>query len=105
VVDPAERVGDAVLAAVSNQDDAGVRDGLAALGAPLERLVGREVDRPGLPVSSVKSPRDDVLEAAEGRAPLSRRFADAEAILGVNTDPAPAASDPTHAREARARGR
>src|SRR5439155_9581357 len=91
VIDRAERVADAVLSAVADEQDAGVADLLAAVGAHAESgvSVGRG-DPPGLPMRALQDPGHDVLEAAEGRLALTDRLGGPKSLVAVHRDPTPA---------------
>ena len=97
MVGGAEVVGDAVLAPVADEEDVDLaelaRRSASRLSAVVER--GGSVSSPGLPVRRPGSPRDDVLEPAEGRAALARRLVGAEAVVGVDGGPAPGACSVT----------
>src|SRR3954462_8005122 len=96
VVDGAEGVRDAVLAAMADQRHADVPERGSAMRAGLERRLERRrlVGRPWLPVAAVEGPRDDVLEPAEDRAALARRLGHPEPVLAVDVRAAPGAAFP-----------
>src|SRR3954452_1409798 len=98
MVDGAEAVGDAMLAAVANQDDADVVELFAALragGRPL--LDGEGLDRlAGLPVSALDCPRHHVLEPTEGGPALTGGLIQAEAVVCVDARAAPRAALSRH---------
>ena len=94
MVGVAERVGDAVLAAMADDDDVRVRERRRALRAATQAVTGVRVDAreaPGVPVRALDDPRDDVLQTAEDGEPLAGRFSRAKALVLVDSDPAPAA--------------
>src|SRR5215210_3479236 len=99
VLHAAEGVGDAVLAAVADEQDVGVLERAPAAHTAAEALPGVAGAQDGarLPVRALDRPRDDVLEPAEDRAPLAGGFGHAEALVLADLDPAPAARQPLHA--------
>jgi hypothetical protein len=99
MIRPAERVGDAVLAAVVDEHDTRVVDVDAALRAPLELWIGcrTSCQRPGIPVRPLHHPRDDMLEPAEDRNPLARLLRGPEALVRIDGHPAPATALTRHA--------
>ena len=94
MVDRAEGVGDAVLAAMADADDVDLAELGPALRAAEWTLVdpGRLGELAGVPVRSLDRPRDDVLEATEGGAARAGGLVDAEAVVELDRRPAPATS-------------
>ena len=94
MVDAAERVGDPVLAAVADEQDAARRRAAPPQWAQRPEAVvgvaGLE-DRPRLPVRALDHPRHDVLEAAERGPALARGLRRAEAVVRLDVVAAPAA--------------
>src|SRR5512132_979734 len=92
VIDAAERVGDAVLAAVADEQDAAVAQRTAAMRAAAEAVVGLAGahDRPRVPVRALDGPGHDVLEAAEGGLALTLGLGRAKTLVRTDLDPAPA---------------
>lgn len=82
-----------MLAAVAHEQDVDLAELPPALSALSQAFVDRPrlLDRPRLPVRALNRPRDHVLEAAEGRAPLPRRLVEAEPVVGLHLRPAPGA--------------
>src|ERR671915_80600 len=91
VVDGAEGVRDAVLAAVAHEHQVNVAEDGAALCAGLERVCDspRLDDLARLPVSALDRPRDYVLEPAEGRLARPGELLDAPAVVPLDLTPAP----------------
>ena len=73
VIDAAERVGDAVLAAMADEQHAAVAQRAAAVRAAAQAVVGLTGahERPRIPVGALDGPRHDVLQAAEGGLALA----------------------------------
>src|SRR3954470_21543430 len=91
VVERAEGVADAVLAAAADEQDARLADLLAAVRADPQAGVGIGAgDPPGLPVRALQRPRHDVLEPAEGRAALAHGLGGTEALVAIDVVAAPA---------------
>ena len=107
MVDAAEGVGDAVLAAMAHEQHAAVAELAAAVRAAAQAIAGiaRLEDAPGLPVRALDDPGHDVLEPAESGAALARRLGRAEAIVGPDPDAAPAAHRAAHRSPQRSGGR
>src|SRR4051794_29930577 len=93
VVQAAEAVGDAMLAAVAHDEHARVADLLAAQRAAAQSVVGLVLadDAPGRPARALDDPRHDVLEAAEHRLVLGRGLGDAKALVRAHRRSAPRA--------------
>jgi len=98
VVDGAEVVRDAVLAAVSYEEDVDVAELAAAVGAGPRSACGSGglVHLPGLPVGSLDRPRDNVLEATEHSPAIARRLIQAEPVVFLDLRPAPGATFGCH---------
>jgi hypothetical protein len=94
VVNRAEGVRDAVLAAVADQRDADVPESVAAVRAALEpvRHVRRLLRRSGIPVRALNRPRDEVFEATEDGAALARLLHESKAVVALDTRTAPGAA-------------
>jgi hypothetical protein len=91
VLDPAERVRDAVLPAVVDEQHARLADGgFAPRAAGKRRLLMRVlVERPRPPVRSLHSPRNDMLESAERGNALPGLLDSSISLLRVDRLPAP----------------
>jgi hypothetical protein len=93
VINAAESVGHAMLAAVVDEQDMDLAEDISALGAADRPLV----DRGGLdhlasfPMRSLDRPRNHVLEAAERRPALAGGLIEPKAVVGPNRLPAPGA--------------
>jgi hypothetical protein len=93
VVDGAEGVGDPMLAAVTDQEHVDIGEfGVAVRAAQRALIQGRRLrERAGVPMGVLKSPRDDVLEAAEDGPALAGGLVGAIAVVGLDLGPAPGA--------------
>jgi hypothetical protein len=91
VVDAAEVVGDAVLAAMADEQEMHLTKLRAAVRAHRLPRVDRRVRSrvTGLPVRPLDRPGDDVFQAAEGGTALADRLVQAEAVVGLHPLPAP----------------
>ena len=89
MVDAAERVGDAVLAAVADEQDAAVAQRAAAVRAAAQAVVGLAGRRivPGSQWAPWIAHGHDVLEAAEGRPALALGLGRAEALVARRPRP------------------
>lgn len=92
MVHGAESVGDPVLAAVADQDQVGLAQVCAAVGARAGGVrPGRLHGLAGLPVRPLHRPRHHVLEPAEDRPAIAGVLGQAEAVGGLDRVPAPCA--------------
>jgi hypothetical protein len=81
---------------MANEQQARVSERIAAVGALLLRLESAWIERlPHLPARSPHGPGNDVLEPAEGGAPVARSIAEPEAVGLLDRIAAPGANDPT----------
>src|SRR3954447_22454373 len=94
VGDGAEAVRDPVLAARPHQQDVGLLERRAAVGAAMHQLVGAGVRAFGkrLPERAPDRPGHDVLEPAEHGAPAARHLVRAEAVAELDVRAAPGAA-------------
>jgi len=76
---------------MADDQDVDLVERLAAVRAALEPFLHRLGlgQLPGVPMRPLNRPRDDVLEAAEGGAPLTGRLVGAKAGIGLDVFPAP----------------
>jgi hypothetical protein len=96
MIDRAETVGDPVLASVTDEEQVILFERGTALGtfarvAEVARLDGLAGLSMFLPVRALHHPGDDVLEAAEGGAPVAGVLAEAVPVVGFDGAPAPGA--------------
>src|SRR4051812_714083 len=85
-----------MLAAVADQRDLDVAQGIPAVGAALQPVPHRlrlgHIAR--VPVSALDRPRHEVLQAAEHRAALARPLEQTEPVVALDASPAPGAALP-----------
>ena len=98
MVDSAERVGDAVLATVADEEHPAVAEGASAMRTATEALVGlaRLQDASRVPVRALDRPGDDMLEPAERRLALALRLGRAKALVDADVHTTPAAAHAAH---------
>ena len=94
MVDGAEVVGDAVLAAVTNQEDVNVTQLAAAVRAGPRRALDRRrlIELTRLPMRSLDRPWHDVLQTTEHGAAVPSGLVQAKSVVLLDACPTPGAT-------------